>query len=157
MRIRPYRTLENVIEGAVITFVDITEMKQMQEALQESNALRRLAVVVRDSHDAITVQDLEGRILAWNPAAERMYGWSEAEALAMNIRDLVPEGLREEALARIKQLSRAEILEPYRTQRITKDGAVVEVWLTATALVNETGQMYAIATTERTSELKIDK
>ena len=75
-------------------------MKKAQEALREAEALRRLAVVVRDAHDAITVQDLEGRILAWNPGAERMYGWSEAEALAMNIRDLIPEGLREEALAR---------------------------------------------------------
>ena len=91
LRIRPYRTLENVIEGAVITFTEITEMKQAQAALRESEALRRLAVVVRDAHDAITVQDLEGRILAWNPGAERMYGWSEAEALAMNIRDLIPE------------------------------------------------------------------
>ena len=105
-------------------------------------------MVVRDAHDAITVQDLEGRILAWNPGAERMYGWSEAEALAMNIRDLIPEGQREEALAMLKQC-RAEVLEPYRTQRIAKDGRLVEVWLTATALVNESGRVYAIATTER--------
>ena len=105
LRIRPYRTLENVIEGAVITFTDITEMKKAQAALRESEALRRLAVVVRDAHDAVLVQDLEGRILAWNPGAERMYGWSEAEALAMNIRDLIPEGQREEALAMVKQLA----------------------------------------------------
>jgi PAS domain S-box-containing protein len=59
-------------------------MKKAQEALRKANDLRRLAVVVRDAHDAITVQDLDGRILAWNPGAERMYGWSEAEALAMN-------------------------------------------------------------------------
>ena len=157
MRIQPYRTLDNVIEGAVITFVDITEMKQTREALRKANELLRLAVVVRDAHDAITVQDLEGRILAWNPGAVRMYGWSEAEALAMNVRDRIPEELREEALAKVQQLSRAEILEPYRTQRITKDGAVVEVWMTATALVNEAGQMYAIATTERARESKIDR
>ena len=75
----------------MITFTEITEMKKAQAALRESEDLRRLAVVVRDAHDAITVQDLEGRILAWNPGAERMYGWSEAEALAMNIRDLIPE------------------------------------------------------------------
>ena len=57
MRIQPYRTLDNVIEGAVITFVDITEMKKTQEALRKANDLLRLAVVVRDAHDAITVQD----------------------------------------------------------------------------------------------------
>ena len=100
--IRPYRTLENVIEGAVVTFVDITQMKKAQVELRET--LRRMAVVVRDSRDAITVQDLGGRILAWNPEAERMYGWSER---------------------------------------------IVEVWVSATPLVNEAGKVYAIATTER--------
>jgi len=149
LRIWPYRTLENVIEGAVITFTEATEMKKAQAALRESEALRRLAVVVRDAHDAITVQDFEGRILAWNPGAERMYGWSEAEALKMNISDLIPEARREEALATVRQQSRAEVLEPYRMQRIAKDGRIVEVALTATALVNESGEAYAIATTER--------
>jgi two-component system CheB/CheR fusion protein len=152
MHIMPYRTMDNVIEGAVINFVDVTEMKKAREALQKANELFRLAVVVRDAHDAITVQDLDGHILAWNPGAVRMYGWSEAEALTMNIRDRIPEELRKEALAKVLQLSRAKILKPYRTQRVTKDGAVLEVWMTSTALVNEAGQTYAIATTERTKE-----
>ena len=156
MRILPYRTLDNAIEGAVITFIDITEMKRASDALREAETLRRLAVVVRDSHDAITVQNLEGHILAWNPAAVRMYGWSEAEALALNVRDRIPEGLRKEALAKAHKLSLAEILEPYRSQRITKDGTVVEISLVSTALVNETGQMYAIATTERAHDLEIE-
>jgi two-component system, chemotaxis family, CheB/CheR fusion protein len=150
MRVRPYRTLSNVIEGVVITFVDITEMKQIEEALEkETTKLLRLSVVVRDAYDAITVQDLEGRILAWNPGAERMYGWSETEALLMNVRDRIPPGLQEDAVAKLFQLSQAEILAPYRTQRITKNGTVTEVWITATALLNQAGQIYAIATTER--------
>ena len=149
MRILPYRTLDNVIEGAVLTFVDITEMVRTREALQKANEVLRLAVVVRDAHDAITVQDLDGRMLAWNPGAVRMYGWSEAEALEMNVRDRTPKALREAAMERVHQLSQAEILEPFRTQRITKNGTAVEVWMTATALLNKAGKMYAIATTER--------
>jgi two-component system CheB/CheR fusion protein len=149
LHIQPYRTLENVIEGAVITFTEITEMKKAQETLRETETMRRLAVVVLNAHDAITVHDLEGRILAWNPGAERMYGWSEAEALAMNIRDLITESRRAEESPIVQQLCRAEVLEPYRTQRVAKDGRIVEVWLTATALVNEAGEVYAIATTER--------
>jgi two-component system CheB/CheR fusion protein len=152
MHIQPYRTLDNVIEGAVISFVDITETVQIRDALHKANELLRLAVVVRDAHDAITVQDLAGCILAWNPGAVRMYGWSEVEALRMNVRDLIPPGLREKALSRVHQLGRAEIVVPYRTQRITKAGAIVEVWMTATSLLNEAGQMYAIATTERVVE-----
>ncbi|MHB8970114.1 MAG: chemotaxis protein CheB [Pirellulaceae bacterium] len=150
MRIQPYRTMSNVIEGLVITFVNIAEIKRAEDALRKANELLRLAVVVRDAHDAITVQDLEGRILAWNPGAVRLYGWNEAEALAMNVRDRIPEELRDDALAKLRQLSRAEALEPYRTRRIAKDGSVVEIVMISTALVNEAGQTYAIATTERT-------
>jgi two-component system CheB/CheR fusion protein len=151
MRIQPYRTQENVIEGVVITFSDVTEMKKAQKALKGAEDLQRTAVTVRDSHDAITVQDLEGRILVWNPQAEKMYGWSEVEARAMNIRDMIPEDKRKEALSVVERLSRAEVLKPYRMSRIAKDGRIVETWLTATALTDETGKVYAIATTERAS------
>ena len=149
MRIRPYRTLDNVIEGVVITFVDITEMKQAQEALRQANDLLRLAVIVHDAYDAITLQDLYGRILAWNPGAVRMYGWSEVEALDMNVRDRIPKTCNADELAVIHQLAQAQVLEPYRTQRITKAGKVVQVWMTSTALLDKAGHMYAIATTER--------
>ena len=155
MRIQPYRTLGNVIEGAVITFVDITEIVRTRDALRKANELLRLAVVVRDAYDAITVQDLNGRMVAWNPGAIRMYGWSEAEALLMNVRDRIPQELREKELVKVYQLSQEEVLEPYRTRRIAKDGSAVEVSITSTALVNETGQMYAIATTERARVLRL--
>ena len=49
----------------------------------------------------------------------------------------------------VRQQSRAEVVEAYRMQRIVKDGRIVEIWLTATALVNEYGEVYATATAER--------
>ncbi len=154
IRILPYRTVNNVIEGAVITFVDVTEMKAVEAQLQQANEMLRLTAIARDAHDAFTALGLDGRILAWNPGAVRMYGWSEAEALEINVRELIPEGLRDEELATIQKLSQSDDLQPYRTQRITKNGLVVEVWLTATALLDETGRIYAIATTERAQETK---
>ena len=152
LRILPYRSQTNVIEGAVISFVDVTEMVRTREALHKANELLRLAVVVRDGRDAITVQDLDGRTLAWNPGATRLYGWSEAEAMALNVRDRIPPGLRAEEMARMLRLSQAEILEPLQTQRLTKQGGVVQVSIISTALMTEAGQMYAIATTERANE-----
>jgi two-component system CheB/CheR fusion protein len=150
MRIRPYRTLENVIQGAVITFGEVTEIVRAREALRKAaNEMFRLAVVVRDANDAITMQALDGRTLAWNPGAVRMYGWNEAEALEMNVRDRIPEQLREEALAQVSQLSTAETLTPYATQRLAKDGSIHSVSIISTALINEAGQRYGIATTER--------
>jgi two-component system CheB/CheR fusion protein len=71
------------------------------------------------------------------------------EDLGMNVRDRIPEQHRVNALATLGRLGRPEILEPYRTQRLNKAGAVVAVSITATALVNETGAVYAFATTER--------
>jgi two-component system CheB/CheR fusion protein len=83
MSLRPYRTTHNVIAGVVIVFNDITELKRLAQN-------RRLAVIVRDSNDAVTMHDFAGNILAWNRGAQRLYGYSESEALAMNILDMVP-------------------------------------------------------------------
>ena len=147
MRIRPYRTLDNIIEGAVITFTETTELKKARQDLKET--LRHLAVVVHDAYDAMTVQDPEGRILAWNPAAERLYGWSEAQALAMNIRELIPESEREKAQEMLRCLSQGGTPFPCRMERLAKDGGIVQITLTATALTDGGGGFYAIATTER--------
>ena len=111
--------------------------------------LNYIQPVVRDASDAITVQDLGGRMLAWNPGAVRMYGWSEEQALAMNVRERIPVALRESEMAKLAGLSQVGVLQPHHTQRQTRDGGVVTVSVIATALVNEGGQMYAVATTER--------
>jgi two-component system CheB/CheR fusion protein len=149
LHIQPYRTLDNVIEGAVISFENITEVVRTREALEKANDLLRLAVVVRDSHDAITMQDLDGRTLAWNPGAVRMYGWTETQALQMNVRDRIPVALRGRALANLASLSRAEVLQPYLTQRLTRDEQVLDVSIISTALIDAQGEVYGIATTER--------
>lgn len=145
LAIRPYRTQENVIEGAVITFMDISRVKKAE-------SLERLAAVVRDANDAITVHDLQGKILAWNPAAERIYGWSEAEALRLNVHDRIPAKDQPEALTEIERLLRLGQVQSYQTRRLTKDGRLLTIWLTTSVLINEAGAAYAIATTERIVE-----
>ncbi|MFW6127975.1 MAG: PAS domain S-box protein, partial [Halobacteriota archaeon] len=143
VRILPYRTVNDVIEGVVVTFIDITQRKQMEEEL------RRLVTVVNDSNDAITVHDFTGKIINWNRGAEKMYGYSENEALRMNIRDFVPEEKRKEALKYIEKINRGESVESFETQRITKDGRILDVWLTVTELVDDDGETIAVSTTER--------
>ena len=155
LRIRPYRTLENVIEGAVITFTEISVMKKAQEALRDSETLRRLAIVVRDSRDAILVQDMTGRILAWNPGAAKMYGWTETEALAMNISELMPKDDVEHSLAVVREKCEAGALEPWQTKRIAKDGRTLTMSIVVSGLVNDTGEIYAIASTARRADEKL--
>ena len=72
LRIRPYRTLENVIEGAVISFFDITEMKRTQAALREIEAKSRM--LFETMPQGIVFLSPEGQILDANPAAERLLG-----------------------------------------------------------------------------------
>ena len=152
MRILPYRTIDNVIEGIVITFVDITEMKESHVLLQKAKAQIRLAVVVRDSNDAIVVHNPDGSVTAWNPAAERLFGWTEAEALTMNIRGMIPPDLLTQELENIEQLATGSTLLPYETRRLTKAGQTLAVGLTASALRDGAGRMYAIASTQRRTQ-----
>ena len=150
VRIMPYRTTENMIDGVILTMVDTTFEHELAEMEQhKTEDLLRLSVIVRDTSDAMTVQDLEGRVISWNPGAVRLYGWTEDEALAMNVQERIPQEQRQSALAKLHQLSQAETLDAYATQRLTKDGSLVAVSITSSALRNEHGQMYAIATIER--------
>ena len=111
--------------------------------------LRRMAVIVRDSNDAITVQDSSGVVTAWNRGAEKMYGYTEQEALGMSITKIVPPEKLSEYEEFIDRLRRREDVHSFETQRITKDGRTLDVWLTVTALVDDTGTVMAVATTER--------
>jgi two-component system CheB/CheR fusion protein len=138
-----------VIEGAVITFFDITEMKRLRAQVREAEELRNLALVARDARDAMTVQDLAGCILAWNRGATALYGWSESEAIGMNLRDLTPDRSSAGPLSELLRLATDGVLRPRSMKRLTKEGRELDILLTATALVDESGEMYAIATTER--------
>jgi two-component system CheB/CheR fusion protein len=139
MRIKPYRTAEHAIEGAILVFIDITGQKQMN----------RLATVVNDSSDAITLQDFDGRIQAWNRGAQAMYGWSEAEALTKNIQDMAPADKWEQTSALLRSLAEGKVVEPFETQRVTKDGTLLDVRCTVTVLKDDAGKRIAITTTER--------
>lgn len=142
-RILPYRTANHRIDGVVLTFTDIS---QRMEA--ESQA-RRLATVLCDSNDAVTVQDFDGRILAWNRGAEQMYGYSAAEALQMNVVSILPEQKRDEARDFVRQYSKSMPVQMFETQRLTKDGRILDVELTVTAYRDEQGRPIGVATTER--------
>ena len=149
MRIQPYRTLDNVIEGAVISFVDVSETVQIRESLRIANDAMRLSALARDGHDAISVQDLDGRITTWNRGAIRLYGWSEAEALQMKLLDRIPSSLHKTELANILRLAEVDTLTVAETERLTKNGATIKVQLFVTPLRNDLGKMYAVGLFER--------
>ncbi len=143
IRVLPYRTIRNVIDGVVITFEDITRIKKNEQKL------RRLATVITDSNDAITLQDFNGNIMAWNKGAQKMYGYTEDEALKMNVFDMIPEEKRQETETIMGTLKKGKQVKTFNTRRKTKDGKVLDVLLAVTVLKDTTGNPEGIATTER--------
>jgi PAS domain S-box-containing protein len=98
--------------------------------------LQRLADVVRSTQDAVLSKDLEGVVTSWNPAAERLYGYSAAEAIGQHISFLVPADRQNEEMTILERVRRSERLETYETERIRKDGARIDVALTISPLEN---------------------
>jgi len=149
-RTLPYRTSDNHIDGLVVTFIDITQ--RIKSELQA----RRMATVLYDSSDAICVLALDGHITAWNRGAERLYGYSEAEALKMNIYDLVPADKRADMQKVLQRILAGENIKSFDTERLTRDGRMLDVWITLTPLYDEHGQPIAVATTERDVSERIE-
>ena len=84
MRIQPYRTLDNVIEGAVLTFVDITAQKKMQEALNEAQRMS-----VESMFDPVLVLSMGGKVTDFNQDALVLFGYDTTEFKGMRIAELV--------------------------------------------------------------------
>jgi PAS domain S-box-containing protein len=129
---------------------DITERKHME------NELQLLAAAMHNSHDAIAIMNLEGNIISWNFGAERTYGYSEAEAMKMNISRIIPDHKQDEIISLVKRLLKGENVEFFETHRITKTNRILDISISATLLKDEKGKPYAVTTTERDiSELRI--
>ncbi|MDD5223668.1 MAG: PAS domain S-box protein [bacterium] len=127
----------------------IANLNKSLEFLNKGGDLRRLATVVCDSNDAITIQDSAGKILAWNHGAEQMFGYSEQEALQMKIWQLASPLKVAEQEEFTRRIFAGEKVSSFETQRLTKDGRLLDVWLTVTKLVDDEGKVIAIASTER--------
>jgi two-component system CheB/CheR fusion protein len=90
VRLRPYRTVEDKIDGVIITFVDVSDLLQAKEALKASEQrLRQEKQLVDLSREPIFVWDFDDGILEWNRGCEELYGYSREEALGKNKDELL--------------------------------------------------------------------
>ncbi len=113
------------------------------------NAHDVLRTVISNSNDAVTVQDFDGRILAWNGAAEVMYGYCEAEALGRNILEFTPTSRHDEMQSWADCLWHGHAIAPFETKRIGKDGRIFDTWFTGEAVRDTSNNARAVVTTER--------
>ena len=112
---------------------DITDRKQAETALFQ------LAAIVESSEDAIFSKTLDGIISSWNAGAERLFGYSPAEAIGQPIALLIPSDHLDEEPQIIETLKRGERIETFETLRKRKDGTLVDVSLTISPLKDSTG------------------
>ncbi len=128
LKSRPSRLVVAMVE-------DITEKKTAEEARF------RHAAIVESSKDAIISKNLDGVIQSWNAGAERIFGYTESEAVGQPITILIPPESRYEENQILERLRAGGRIEYYETTRVTKAGEKVAVSLTISPIKDSTGRL----------------
>jgi PAS domain S-box-containing protein len=97
---------------------------------------QHMAEVVRGTQDAVLSKDLEGIVTSWNPAAERLYGYSAEAAIGRHISFLIPPDHKDEERMILDKVRQGERLETYETERIRADGVRIAVSLTISQILS---------------------
>jgi len=125
-----------------------TANEQLRERAQELSQSKqadlntiRLAAIVESSDDAIITKNLDGIITTWNKAAERIFGYTAAEALGKPVAMLIPADRQNEEPGILAKLRRGERIDHYETVRQRKDGRLLDVSLTVSPLRDRDGRI----------------
>jgi PAS domain S-box-containing protein len=116
---------------------------------QTEDALARLAAVVEGSSDAIVTKSLDGVILTWNAAAERMYGWTAKEAVGRHISFLVPGAEMSTLSAMLERVAQGERVAGWETQRVTRAGTLLPVSTLISPVHDRQGRVVAASAISR--------
>ncbi|MHB8894909.1 MAG: PAS domain S-box protein [Candidatus Geothermincolia bacterium] len=123
----------------LLAIEDITARKKREDDYH------KLAAIVNTSIDGIIGKDLHGDIVSWNKAAEQIYGYPESEMRGRNISLLAPPGYEEEMRSQLVKLQQGELVRNFETKRVRKDGVVIDVSLTLSAIKDESGNISGVS------------
>ncbi len=125
-------------EAALPEFARIGQnLNRMAESLERSTEEnRRLALIVKQTGDAILIHDMDGNISFWNPAAERLFGYTANEIIGRSASLLTPEGHENELKQNLAAIAERRLIESFETQRLTRDGRLLDVALSAAPMVD---------------------
>src|SRR5437660_176381 len=101
----------------------------------------RLAAIVASSDDVIVSMTLDGIVTSWNPAAERTFGWTAAEAVGQPITLIVPDDRRAEEDDVLARIRRGERVDHFETVRRTRDGRLVDMSITVSPVKDAAGRI----------------
>jgi PAS domain S-box-containing protein len=122
-------------DGLCVYFLDTTNQRQAEI---DTNLL---AAIVDSSDDAIISKNLDGIITSWNRSAERLFGYTAAEAIGQHITLIIPRNRRSEEELIIERLRRGERVDHFETVRVRKDGTSLELSLTISPVLDAKGQV----------------
>jgi PAS domain S-box-containing protein len=160
----PIKDDEGHIQGVVLVFHDASERYAAEASIRESRrarhtaevALRQaedtrrvLAAIVESSDDAIIGETLDGVITSWNQAAQRILGYTADEIIGKPISTLMPPAHSEDMARILERIRRGERVGHFETQRLTKDGQVIDVSLSVSPIRDADGQIIGAAKVAR--------
>ncbi len=137
--VQPLRNAEGEISGVIGIALDVTENKMA------TASVAKLAAIVESTQDAIYGTTMSGYITTWNRGAERMYGYSAGEIAGQHISIIVPEDRKHEPGEVLEKLRRDEIIRPFETLRRRKDGRLIDVSITVSAVKDATGHLIGVS------------
>lgn len=118
-----------------VIFKDITARKEAEQSRA------RLSAIIESSDDAIVSKDLDGIITSWNAGAERLFGYTAAEALGQPVTMLIPQNRLDEEPTVLGKIRRGEKVEHYETIRRRKDGTLVDISLSVSPILDPKGRV----------------
>jgi len=127
----------------VVAHENITERKQAELPLLQ------LASIVASSDDAIIGKNLNGVITSWNRGAEKIFGYTPAEMVGTSILRLIPADRKGEEMHILSKIRQGESVEHLETRRLTKDGRLIEVSVTASPIKDASGKVLGVSKVAR--------
>ncbi len=120
-------------------------MRDLSERKRAEQSVQRLAAIIEHSNDAIIAVKPGGEVIAWNPGAETLYGYSAEEAIGRHVSFTVPPHYKEESVELVRRADRGEAVQNYQTQRLRRDGTLIDVSLTLSPLRDSDGTLMGTA------------
>ncbi|HEY5249646.1 MAG TPA: PAS domain S-box protein [Dermatophilaceae bacterium] len=141
--VAPVRDEDGVIVGSSAVARDVTEQRRAFQTAQ------RMAAIIEDSDDAIISGSLDGRVTSWNPAAQRLYGYTAKEIVGKSEEFLTPEDQTGEIKAILAKIKDGQHIDHLETKRVRKDGTVFPVSLTVSPVRSAEGQVVGTSVIHR--------